>query len=248
VSINNRGVAPPSGRAVRPVSAAEGLFDKPPAPERRSGPSGRSGGGSAARGRSRERRASPSGGGGPDRAPGHPEDFLGDPESVARAVCLRLLTGQPRTRAELAAALARRGVPAEAAEAVLGRFAEVGLIDDRAFAEAWVGSRHAGRGLARRALAAELRRRGVDGGTVGEAVATLDPATEERTARELVARRLAATRRLDPPVRVRRLVGMLARKGYPPGLAVRAVREELAAEGADPGELADLDESGPVGP
>ncbi len=178
-------------------------------------------------------------------APGHPEDFPGDPESVARAICLRLLTGQPRTRAELAAALARRGVPPEAAEAVLGRFAEVGLIDDRAFAEAWVGTRHAGRGLARRALAAELRRRGVDEGTAGDAVAILDPATEERTARALVGRRLAATRRLDPPVRVRRLVGMLARKGYPPGLAVRVVREELAAEGTDPGELADLDDSAP---
>jgi regulatory protein len=170
---------------------------------------------------------------------------------VARAICLRLLTGQPRTRAELAAALARRDVPAEAADAVLGRFTEVGLIDDRAFAEAWVGSRHAGRGLARRALAAELRRRGVDGGTVDEAVSSLDPATEERTARELVRRRLASTGRLDPPVRLRRLVAMLARKGYPPGLAVRVVREELGREGADPGDAADdlalLDEADPAG-
>lgn len=159
-------------------------------------------------------------------------------------VCLRLLTVQPRTRAELATALARRGVPDEAAATVLGRFTEVGLIDDRAFAEAWVGSRHAGRGLARRALAAELRRRGVDGDTVGEAIAALDDETEARTARELVGRRLAATRRLDPQVRVRRLVGMLARKGYPPGLAVQVVREQLAVEGADPGELAGLDGSG----
>jgi regulatory protein len=164
--------------------------------------------------------------------PGHPEDPLGDPESVARAICLRLLTGQPRTRDELAAALARRGVPGGAAEAVLGRLAEVGLIDDRAFAAAWVGSRHAGRGLARRALAAELRRRGVDQATVGEAVATIDPATEERTATELVARRLSATRRLDPAVRLRRLVGMLARKGYPPALAARVVRAQFAEEGA----------------
>jgi regulatory protein len=176
---------------------------------------------------------------------GHPEDAPGDPESVARAICLRLLTVQPRTRAELAAALARRGVPDEAAATVLGRFADVGLIDDRVFAEAWVGSRHAGRGLARQALAAELRRRGVDGGTVGEAVATLDPETEERTARRLVAKRLPSTRRLEPAARVRRLVGMLARKGYPASLAVRVVREELAAEGVDPGELAGLDDSTP---
>jgi regulatory protein len=164
---------------------------------------------------------------------------------VARAICLRLLTVQPRTRAELAAALARRDVPDDAAEQVLSRFAEVGLIDDRAFAEAWVGSRHAGRGLARRALAAELRRRGVDGETVGEAVATLDAETEERTARELVARRLPSMRRLELAARVRRLVAMLARKGYPPVLAVRIVREQLAEDGADPGELTGLEDAEP---
>jgi regulatory protein len=164
---------------------------------------------------------------------------------VARAICLRLLTVQPRTRAELAAALARRDVPDEAATAVLGRFTEVGLIDDRAFAEAWVVSRHAGRGLARRALVAELRRRGIDGETVGEAVATLDADTEERTARELVARRLPSTRRLEPAARVRRLLGMLARKGYPPSFAVRIVREQLAADDTDPGELTGLDDSAP---
>jgi regulatory protein len=174
--------------------------------------------------------------------PGHPEDAPGDPESVARAICLRLLTLQPRTRAELAAALSKRGVPDDAAGTVLSRFTEVGLIDDRAFAAAWVDSRHAGRGLSRRALAAELRRRGVDGEIVGEAVAVVDADAEERAARQLVDRRLASTRRLDQPARVRRLAGMLARKGYPGGLAVRVVREALAAEGADPGDLGGWEE------
>jgi regulatory protein len=164
---------------------------------------------------------------------------------VARAICLRLLTLQPRTRAELATALARRDVPDDAATAVLSRFAEVGLIDDRVFAAAWVDSRHAGRGLSRRALAAELRRRGVDGEIVGEAVAVVDADAEESAARQLVARRLPSTRRLDQPGRVRRLAGMLARKGYPPGLAMRVVREALAEDGADPG---DLDELGNLGP
>jgi len=165
--------------------------------------------------------------------PGHPEDAPGDPESVARAICLRLLTLQPRTRAELAAALSKRGVPDDAAGTVLSRFAEVGLIDDRAFAAAWVDSRHAGRGLSRRALAAELRRRGVDGEIVGEAVAVVDTEAEERAARQLVDRRLASTRRLDQPARVRRLAGMLARKGYPSGLAFQVVREALLADGAE---------------
>jgi regulatory protein len=164
---------------------------------------------------------------------------------VARAICLRLLTVQPRTRAELATALAKRGVPDDAATAVLSRFTEVGLIDDRAFAAAWVDSRHAGRGLSRRALAIELRRRGVDGEIVGEAVAVVDAEAEQRAARQLVDRRLAGTRGLEQPVRIRRLAGMLARKGYPPGLAMRVVREALAADGVDPGDLDGLDDSVP---
>ncbi len=194
--------------------------------------------GSAAGGGSRgRRRGSGRGSRGVGEVPGHPEDAPGDPESVARAICLRLLTAQPRTRAELAAALAKRGVPDDAATTVLSRFTEVGLIDDRAFAAAWVDSRHAGRGLSRRALASELRRRGVDGEIVGEAVALVDAEAEERAARQLVDRRLASTRRLDQPARIRRLAGMLARKGYPGGLAIRVVRDALAAEGADPGGL-----------
>ncbi|WP_376766288.1 regulatory protein RecX [Actinomadura litoris] len=154
-------------------------------------------------------------------------------EGAAREVCLRMLAGAPRTRAQLADALRRKGFPDDVAESVLSRFTDVGLIDDEAFAQAWVRSRHAGRGLAKRALAAELRRRGVAGETVNEAVETLEPEQEERTARALVERKLRSTRGVDPVKRTRRLVGMLARKGYPPGLSYRVVKEALAEEGAD---------------
>ncbi|WP_406317694.1 recombination regulator RecX [Streptosporangium sp. NBC_01639] len=165
-----------------------------------------------------------------------------DPRAVARAICLRLLTMAPRTRAQLAEALRKREVPDEAAEAVLERFSEVGLIDDEAFAAAWVSSRHAGRGLARRALASELRHRGVDEETVKEAMEQLDPEQEVETARRLVARKLPSTRGLDTAVRTRRLAGMLARKGYGPGLAFRVVREALESEEAEnPAFSAELD-------
>ncbi|MBF8194267.1 recombination regulator RecX [Nonomuraea sp. K274] len=156
-----------------------------------------------------------------------------DPESVARAICLRLLTMAPKTRAQLAEALRKRDVPEEAAEAVLSRFSELGLINDEAFAAAWVDSRHHGRGLAKRALAAELRHRGVDTDTAKEAVERLDPDQEAETARRLVDRKLAATRSLDPQKRTRRLAGMLARKGYSSGLAFRVIREALEQEGID---------------
>ncbi|MBO3746503.1 regulatory protein RecX [Streptosporangiaceae bacterium NEAU-GS5] len=161
---------------------------------------------------------------------------------MARAICLRLLTLAPRTRAQLAEALRKRDVPEAAAEAVLERFSEVGLIDDEAFANAWVESRHAGRGLARRALAQELRQRGVDEDTVKEAVEQLDPEQEVETARQLVAHKLASmasTKGGDARSMTRKLVGMLARKGYSPGLAFRVVREALEAEGTGADDLSE---------
>lgn len=156
-----------------------------------------------------------------------------DPEVRARQVCLRLLTLAPRTRAQLADALRKRGIPDEAADEVLGRFQEVGLIDDAAFARAWVESRHYSRGLAGRALSAELRQRGVASDEIRAAIDDqLGPDAEVSAARRLVDRKLAATQRLPSEQRVRRLAGMLARKGYPAGLAFRVIREALEAEGA----------------
>jgi regulatory protein len=159
-----------------------------------------------------------------------------DPAQAARQICLRLLTAGPRTRAQLATALRKRRIPDEVAETVLGRFAEVGLIDDAAFAQAWVETRHHGRGLARRALSSELRQRGVAADQVRLAVSSLEPQEEAAMARQLVAGRLAATRGRPLPARVRHLVGVLARKGYPAGLAYQVVREALAGE-AGPGGL-----------
>ncbi len=150
-----------------------------------------------------------------------------DPEAIARQICLRMLTAAPRTQAQLAAALRRRRVPDAAAKAVLARFAEVKLIDDAMFARAWVESRHLGRGLAGRALGAELRQRGVAQQDIQAALEDLGPDQELATAREMVARRLPATANMPAPARVRRLAGMLARKGYPAGLAYRVVREAL---------------------
>ncbi|MEF9906763.1 recombination regulator RecX [Streptomyces sp. P9-A2] len=161
------------------------------------------------------------------------EESSGDPVERARAICLRLLTGTPRTRKQLADALRKREIPDEAAEEVLSRFEEVGLINDGAFADAWVESRHHGRGLARRALARELRTKGVDSTLIDAAVSQLDSEQEENTARELVARKLRSTRGLDRDKRIRRLAGMLARRGYPEGLALRVVRQALEQEGED---------------
>jgi regulatory protein len=179
----------------------------------------------------------------PDVAPGPPEDEMGDPESVARGICLRALTGAPKTRQQLADLLAQRGVPEDAAETVLDRFTEVGLIDDAAFARAWVSSRQAGRGLARRALSAELRAKGVEPEVAAEAVGEVDDDDERAAARRLVERRVDSMRRLDRATATRRLMGMLARKGYNGGLAAAVIREALdGADGAPDDAFEDFDE------
>ncbi len=155
-----------------------------------------------------------------------------DPEVQAREVCLRLLTLAPRTRGQLAEALRKRGIPDEASDAVLSRFEDVGLIDDAAFARAWVESRHHSRGLSGRALSAELKQRGVAPDEIRAAIdEQLGPEAETSAARRLVAAKLGATRGLPAEQRTRRLAGMLARKGYPAGLSFRVIREALEAEG-----------------
>ena len=166
-------------------------------------------------------------------AAGPPEDL----ESVARQILLRRLTEQPRSRSELAAALARKHVPEDVAQRLLDRFEEVGLVDDAAFAQAWVDSRHRGRGLGRRALSHELRRKGIDDDVARDAVASVDEAAERDTARRLVERRADSLANLEPVHAQRRLLGMLARKGYGAGVATEVVRDVLRrrnAEGAEP--------------
>jgi len=173
-------------------------------------------------------------GGRQDPAPGAPPDLrsLGpdaDPESVARTILLDQLTGRARTRRELADKLRSRNVPDEVATRLLDRFTEVGLIDDAAFARLWVESRQSSRGLAKRALSDELRRKGVDAEIVREAVDEVDPADEEAAARRLVRKKLPSLRKVDSTTATRRLVGMLARKGYSAGLAFAVVKDELGA-------------------
>lgn len=154
-----------------------------------------------------------------------------DPYEVARSIVLNQLTARARSRAELEATLSSRNVPIDVATAVLDRMEEVQLVDDAAFAEQWVASRHRSRGLGRRSLHVELYRKGIDPELAAAALGQLDPELERQTAAELVQRKLGSTRGQPTPARARRLVGLLARKGYSGGLAMDVVRQALADEG-----------------
>lgn len=193
-------------------------------------------------GRGRGRRRGGFGGtaqGGAEAGRAKPDAPPRDERELAREICIRQLAVRPRTRAELAKALARREISDDVIAEVLDRYDEVGMIDDAAFARAWVASRHRGRGLARRALADELRRHGVDSDTATDALATLDDDEEVATARALVDRKLRTMSSAAPDAVFRRLAGMLARKGYPAGVAFRVVKDALAARDAEAAQFAD---------
>ncbi|MFG1988663.1 regulatory protein RecX [Actinoplanes sp. NPDC048988] len=193
---------------------------------------------SARSGRSGSRRARTGRDSSGEAGSGRPAQPAQSEGERAREICLRQLAVRPRTRAELAKVLARKEISDEVIAEVLDRYDEVGIIDDAAFARAWVSSRHHGRGLARRALANELRQRGVDAETASQALESVDEQDEAAAARALVDRKLRTA--TGPPDAVfRRLVAMLARKGYPAGTAFRAVKEALAARDAEAAEFAD---------
>jgi len=182
------------------------------------------GSGAAEKSRKRRRRATP---------PDPEQDLQGrdgepDPYDVARQIVLRQLAMAPRSRQQLRDKLRQRACPDDVAEAVLDRMTDVGLVDDAAFAGMLVRSQQAGRGLASRALAQELRTKGIDPETAEAVLADIDPDDERERARALVDKKLRTMHGLDATVQTRRLAGMLARKGYPSSVAFAVIREAVA--------------------
>jgi len=153
-------------------------------------------------------------------------------EEQARNLCLRLLTARARTRSELEGQLTKRGFPDEVSNRVLDRLAQVGLVDDPDFAEQWVSSRRTNAGKGKRALAAELRTKGVDNDVITAALADIDAGVERERAEQLVRDKLRRGKLGDDDDTkvARRLVGMLARRGYNQTMALDVVKDELASE------------------
>lgn len=175
------------------------------------------------------------------RAPGPEEnpDPEADPYGIAREIVLARLTDRAHARRELEQALAKRNTDPEVATAVLDRLAEVGLVDDRAFAAAWVASRQQRKHLSRRALRDELVRKGVDRDVVDEVLESVDGDDESAAAMALVERKARSMAGLAPEVRRRRLLAALARRGFSAEVSSRAL--SALDPGPDPDGWADDD-------
>lgn len=150
----------------------------------------------------------------------------------AHAAALRLLSHRERSQAEIRTRLRSKGYRAQTVDQVLERLQGSGLQSDERFAETFATEAHRSRGLSSAAVQGELRRRGVDKRLAAEA-ATEPPEEEESRARELALRRAARLSGQPPEVRLRRIAGFLARRGYPPELCWRLAAEAAGAETAE---------------
>ncbi|PKZ67306.1 RecX family transcriptional regulator [Gordonia terrae] len=149
---------------------------------------------------------------------------------------LRLLGVRARSRQEMRDRLTRKGFEPEVVDEVMARLEQHKLLDDEEFASEWVRSRHLNSGKGRVALRHELRTKGVDESVISEALADIDPDDERDIASGLVARKLTPSvvdrigdDRAERDKAMRRLVGMLVRRGYSQSLAFEVVGEALSA-------------------
>ncbi len=150
-----------------------------------------------------------------------------NPLNVANNIALNQLSMSPKTRAQLEKALAKKDTPPDIAKTVLDRLAELGYVDDLAYAQMFIRSKTNTKHLARRAMSYELAKRGVPKDLIEEALLDITTEDEWEMARELVAKKLRTMKDLGQDVITRRLMGTLARKGYPGAIAGAVIREAL---------------------
>jgi regulatory protein len=172
-----------------------------------------------------------------------------DPEIVL-AAALRFLEARQRSTAEVRRRLGTAGYREDLVVGAIERLTELGMLDDAAFAQAWIESRDRARPRGERALANELRVKGIDREIVAtaleerragaEAMDSADegaPSADEAAAARLIARSARSLDRIpDPRVRRQRAYTILARSGFSPDVCTRVARS-LDGQGEDVADI-----------
>ncbi len=146
---------------------------------------------------------------------------------AAKQVLLRRLSNAPRTRKELAKDLKDKDISDEVANVALDRFEEVGLINDQALASNYVSSQHERKGLGKNALRQQLRAKGVSDDVALEAISQISDDQEFQAAFSLACKKIRSLQKDDAKTQLRKIVGVLARKGYSSNLAFRVAKEVI---------------------
>ena len=160
-----------------------------------------------------------------------------DPYTRAKTIVYNQLAYSAKTRGQLRKKLQAEGFDAELIEPLLDKFEAAKLIDDAEYAQSFVAQKSRTKKLSRAALRRELAERGVRGEEAENALAQRTDEQEREDAAELVRKKLRPgmdlSDRAEKDRVTRRLLGMLARRGYSSSVSMSVIREELAAYGAE---------------
>ena len=132
----------------------------------------------------------------------------------ARNAAYLLLSFRARSGAEIEKRLVQKGFPIALVKEITDELAAAGLLDDPAFAEAWIRNRRETRPKGKALLRWELRRKGVPSETVESALDSIEPEDELESARALASRQWERMKDPDPAARIRRIAALLQRRGY----------------------------------
>lgn len=168
----------------------------------------------------------------PDRGTGLFDHAAEEAKSAVRSRALKLLDQRARSRRELHDRLTRLEFEPQVIEAVLDDLQASNLINDQEFASEWVRQRHQRRGKSSRALDRELSQKGVDSATRAAALEQIDSDDERSMARQLAEKKARSIKtlpadRTERDKQLRRVVGVLARRGFPEGMSLAVAREVI---------------------
>jgi len=150
-----------------------------------------------------------------------------DQNQIAKQVLLRRLSNAPRTRKELAQDLKNKKIEADIAQLALDRFEELGLINDQTYSENFVSTTHERRKLGKKALKQQLKSKGVSEEIANQAISQISEDDEFNAALALALKKIRSIQKDDPQTQIRKIVGLLARKGYSSSLSFQVAKEVI---------------------
>jgi regulatory protein len=148
-----------------------------------------------------------------------------DHREAAYQKALRMIDYRDRTQAEVLKKLQQLELDEPVIQEIMVRLKRSGLVDDTRFARNWAANRSEFRPRSRRALAYELRKKGVANEAIQEALEEVDEGALAYQAAHKQAQRLS---QLEWTEFKNKLYGFLARRGFSPSHSAEAVRRVWA--------------------
>ena len=148
--------------------------------------------------------------------------------SKAKKTAMNMLAMRDHASGELRDKLLKRDFLPEAVDELIAKLQKSRLLNDEEFAQRYVRAHRERRKLSRTALKRELNKKGLSADIVAGAVDDVDG--EEDLARQVAEKKAASSRGLDYEVRERRILGMLARRGFTSSVCLKVTREVLSED------------------